>query len=75
MNRLKTDSEIKEASSDSGEEKGQNLLEFQFDRYRSGKRMAEGALVLAESYSEAVRKARQLFHECPNDVFRLRHRI
>jgi hypothetical protein len=36
--------------------------EYGFNRYRDGRRMAEGVRVHADSLTEAVRKAKALFH-------------
>ena len=45
---------------------------YSFDRYRKGKRMAQGALVHAHDMREALAKASTLFPESPGDTFKLR---
>lgn len=49
-----------------------NLKEYTFDRFRGSCKMAEGARVKAHSLEEAIKKARNLFPECPNDTFKER---
>lgn len=45
------------------------IREYQFDRYRDGRKKAEGATVHAFNEVEALSKAKGLFHDCPGDTF------
>ena len=48
------------------------VVEYEFDRYRNGQLMAQGARVEARDMSEALRKAVKLFRESPGDTFKFR---
>jgi|GEM_PF-5951024 hypothetical protein len=47
-------------------------MTYKIDRYRNGNLMAEGARVNADTPEEALRKAAELFPECPDDAFKIR---
>ena len=48
------------------------MIEWKFDRYREGNKMAEGGRVHALTFVEAETKVKKLFHNDPRETFKLR---